>query len=116
MAGIENLVPLTTEKAREIGRLGGIASGERKRAVKSMREVYLRFLAKTISVDIDTDEGPRKKKRVAMTGAELLEYSMNKALARGTVSAFRMAKELREGLDGKAKSPRKRLDINKLLK
>lgn len=31
MANIENLVPLTTEKAREIGRKGGIRSGEVKR-------------------------------------------------------------------------------------
>lgn len=30
----ENLVPLTTEKAREIGRKGGIASGKAKREKK----------------------------------------------------------------------------------
>lgn len=31
MAGKDNLVPLTTEKAREIGKKGGIRSGEVKR-------------------------------------------------------------------------------------
>lgn len=39
MAGVDNLVPLTTEKAREIGRLGGIASGEAKRRKKTIREL-----------------------------------------------------------------------------
>lgn len=39
MAGADNLVPLTTEKAREIGKLGGIASGEAKRRKKTIREL-----------------------------------------------------------------------------
>lgn len=38
MSNEKNLVPLTTEKAREIGRKGGIASGEAKRRKKTMRE------------------------------------------------------------------------------
>lgn len=35
----QNLVPLTTEKAREIGKLGGIASGEAKRKKKTLKEL-----------------------------------------------------------------------------
>lgn len=45
MANDENLVPLTTTKAREVGRLGGIASGESKRKRKTLREELLALLS-----------------------------------------------------------------------
>ena len=38
MANEQNLKPLTTEKAREIGKKGGIASGKKKRARKEFKE------------------------------------------------------------------------------
>jgi len=44
MAGADNLVPLTTEKAREVGRLGGIASGEAKRRKKTLRDELIALL------------------------------------------------------------------------
>ena len=39
MANEQNLVPLTTDKAREIGRLGGIASGVAKREKKTLKQI-----------------------------------------------------------------------------
>ena len=39
MAGIDNLRTPTTEEAREIGRKGGIASGEAQRRKKELREL-----------------------------------------------------------------------------
>lgn len=39
MANEQNLVPLTTEKAREIGKKGGEASGVAKRQKKTLREL-----------------------------------------------------------------------------
>lgn len=39
MANEQNLVPLTTSKAREIGRLGGIASGKAKKRRKTLKEL-----------------------------------------------------------------------------
>lgn len=45
MAGIDNLVVPSSEKAREIGRKGGIASGEAKRARKTLREELLALLS-----------------------------------------------------------------------
>ena len=39
MANPENLVPLTTKKAREIGKLGGIASGKAKRERKTLAQI-----------------------------------------------------------------------------
>lgn len=38
MANIDNLVPLTSEKAREIGKKGGIASGKAKRERKKFTD------------------------------------------------------------------------------
>lgn len=40
----ENLVPLTTEKAREIGRKGGIASGKAKREKATMKKTLQMLL------------------------------------------------------------------------
>jgi len=45
VAGIDNLVVPSSEKAREIGRKGGIASGEAKRARKTLREELLALLS-----------------------------------------------------------------------
>lgn len=39
MANEQNLVPLTTEKAREIGSKGGIASGIARRQKKTLKEI-----------------------------------------------------------------------------
>ena len=41
---IENLVPLSTEKAREIGRKGGIASGKAKREKATMKKTLQMLL------------------------------------------------------------------------
>lgn len=40
MAGIDNLRMPTSEEAREIGRKGGIASGESRRAKRNLRELF----------------------------------------------------------------------------
>lgn len=39
MANEQNLVPLTTKKAREIGRKGGVASGKAKRQRKTLAQI-----------------------------------------------------------------------------
>lgn len=53
--GIDNLIPCnqrTKEEVREIGRKGGVASGEARRAKKTMREV-LEVLLETVDKDSD---------------------------------------------------------------
>lgn len=44
MTNKENLVPLTTEKAREIGAKGGIASGKAKKEKKLLTSALLELL------------------------------------------------------------------------
>lgn len=45
MANEQNLKPLTTKKAREIGKKGGIASGKKRREQKTLKEELLLLLA-----------------------------------------------------------------------
>lgn len=45
MANEQNLVPLSTDKAREIGKKGGIISGQRRAERKTLREELLLLLA-----------------------------------------------------------------------
>jgi hypothetical protein len=45
MANEKNLKPLTTEKAREIGKKGGIASGKAKRQRKALKEELILLLS-----------------------------------------------------------------------
>lgn len=49
--GRDNLVPLTTEKARKIGAQGGKASGEAKRKKKLLSEVYAEVIAEMYGED-----------------------------------------------------------------
>ena len=49
MANEQNLKPLTTEKAREIGKKGGVASGKAKKRRKEFKEALK--LALTVVVD-----------------------------------------------------------------
>ena len=45
MANEQNLKPLTTKKAREIGKKGGIASGKKRKEQKTLKEELLLLLA-----------------------------------------------------------------------
>ena len=90
MSGIDNLKPLTTEKAREIGKLGGIKSGQKKRERKLMSQIYSEFLAKKHKIDSGE----------SITGDELLSYVMSKVLARGDAASVSLLKEIREATEG----------------
>ena len=70
MANEENLIPFTSDQSREEaqknGRKGGIASGEAKRARKSMKEMLDYLLEKEIS---NTKTGEKVTCREAMLSA-----------------------------------------------
>lgn len=51
MAGKDNLVPLTTEKAREIGKKGGIRSGEVKREKASFKNAIKWLIESDIKIN-----------------------------------------------------------------
>lgn len=93
MTNPENLKPLTTEKAREIGRLGGIKSGEVKRQKKLMSQIYGDFLAEQHNIKI----GDEVKE---MSGYELINYVMKKVLSKGNSASVSLLKEVREATEG----------------
>ncbi len=92
MAGKDNLVPIdTTEKARELGRMGGKKSGESKRRKKSMRELALAIL------DAPSIDEAARAKLVALgiddsNGAALLLAMLNKGL-NGSEEAARFVRD-----------------------
>ena len=58
MAGVDNLTPFTVEKAREMGSLGGAASGEAKRKKKLLRELINEALEKNHPEKTDENGNP----------------------------------------------------------
>ena len=53
MANEQNLVRLTTEKAREIGKLGGIASGKAKKEKKLFKQAIEEKLGQSLDTMVD---------------------------------------------------------------
>lgn len=89
----QNLVPLTTEKAREIGSLGGKRSGEVKREKKLLSAIYAEMLADEFEVDLP--EGKTK-----LSGKEYMRRVAAAILARNDSAAVSMLKEIREATEG----------------
>jgi len=90
MSGKDNLIPLTTEKAREIGKKGGIASGKAKREKKLMSAIYAEYLEK------EHDLGGGKK----ITGEKRVSLIIDEILQRGDSPAVAMMKEIRSATEG----------------
>jgi hypothetical protein len=89
----ENLVPLSTEKAREIGAIGGKKSGESKREKKRLSQMYADMLAEEFEVEID---GVKTK----LEGKAFLRHVASKILERTDSASVSMLKEIREATEG----------------
>lgn len=63
---IDNLVPLTTEKAREIGRKGGINSGIARREKATMKETLRQMLEEV--ADIEGNDNKLTYRQLATLG------------------------------------------------
>ena len=113
---IDNLKPLTTEKAREIGKIGGIKSGQSKKKKKVMSQIYADYLMKKHK--ITGKDGISK----TISGQELLNNVMTKVLSRGDSSSVSLMKEIREGTEGQkitvnnAEVEKAAEELNKLFK
>jgi hypothetical protein len=82
---IENLVPLTTEKAREVGAKGGKRSGEVKRERKLLSAMYADLLAKGFDV-----EGEKLS----------IDQVASAIMARRDSASVSLLKEMREATEG----------------
>lgn len=95
MANNENLQRLTTEKAREIGKLGGKKSGEAKRAKKTMKEMLNYLLEQEI----------QNKKGEKATTLEALMVAQIKEAMKGNTKAVQFIR------DTIGENPAQKLDI-----
>lgn len=84
MSGKDNLVPLTTDKAREIGRKGGIESGKAKRIKRLMSSIYAEILAEDNSLE---------------SGLDIKEV-VRQILKKGGSPAVSQLREIREATEG----------------
>ena len=84
MAGIDNLKPpQSTEEARERGRVGGIKSGEARRAKRTLRECLEILLDK----EYKTDDGE------TLGGAELISLKQLERAMIGDTKAFEVIRD-----------------------
>lgn len=84
MANNENLKPIQSEsEAREKGKIGGIKSGEARRAKKTMKEMLDYLLSKEIE----------NKKGEKATTQEAISVSLIKQALNGNVKAFEVIRD-----------------------
>lgn len=78
----QNLRKLTSTEAREIGRLGGLASAESRRQKKALRECLEILLAEEFEIDTGTFDYK------TMTGAMAISYKLMQEALKGNIRAF----------------------------
>ena len=81
------------KEASELGRKGGIASGEARREKKRLSTIYGEMLAGKYEVTIN---GEKQK----LDGAELVRFIMRDVLMRRDSASVSLLKEIREATEG----------------
>lgn len=86
MANTQNLVPLTTEKAREIGAKGGIASGKVRKEKATMRKSLEMLLNSNINIDkIDDNSINDLKNKLKLLGADTSKMKVEDLVNAGLI-------------------------------
>lgn len=93
----ENLKPLTTEKAREIGREGGKASVKARREKKLMSQIFAEFLEREHEFEIKKG---KTKVRESMSGSELVNKAMSHVINRNDAASVSLMKVIAEVTEG----------------
>ncbi len=92
----DKLIPTnkrSKKEASELGRKGGIASGEARREKKRLSTIYGEMLAGKYEVTIN---GEKQK----LDGAELVRFIMRDVLMRRDSASVSLLKEIREATEG----------------
>lgn len=121
MANEENLKPLTTSQAREIGSLGGKASVKAKRERKAMKEQMLMLLSLPLKdgktkqsleqMGIDASQINNQMAVVASTYMQALKGNMNAVnVIREIIGERVMEVNVNQNIDDKVKELNKLLD------
>lgn len=86
MANTQNLVPLTTEKAREIGIKGGIASGKVRKEKATMRKSLEMLLNSNINIDkIDDNTIIDLRNKLKLLGADTSKMKVEDLVNAGLI-------------------------------
>lgn len=86
MANNSNLVPLTTEKAREIGIKGGIASGKVRKEKATMRKSLELLLNSNINIDkIDDNTIIDLRNKLKLLGADTSKMKVEDLVNAGLI-------------------------------
>lgn len=96
--GYENLVPVTQrskDEARELSRLGGIASGEARRRQKTIREMAQAILNMDITPQASVKLGALSAEQINSIGMAILAVHANKAME-GDVASARLLMDAAE--------------------
>ena len=94
----DKLIPAnrrSKQEASDLGRKGGIKSGEVRREKKRFSQIQAEFLAD--AYDIVFEEGEKAQK---LTGEQLLREVQRRILMRCDSASVSMIKEIREGKEG----------------
>lgn len=78
----QNLRKLTTTEAREIGRLGGLASAESRAKKKALKECLEILLAEEYEIDVGMCDYK------TMSGAMAISYKLIQEALKGNIKAF----------------------------
>lgn len=96
MANEQNLVPLSTEKAREIGKKGGIASGKAKRQRKTLAQIGEMIG----SLDIKSEKNREILKQAGIADEDMINdvgmiFRLNYKAQSGDIRAIELLAKLR---------------------
>lgn len=104
MSNLQNLRTPTTDEAREIGRKGGIASGEARRKKKACAEIAMRVIGSELSgadrAKVEKITGPLGDDEATLYAAALAQV-VTKAV-KGDLKAFRELQNVVEKAQGGA--------------
>ena len=104
MSNLQNLRTPTTDEAREIGRKGGIASGEARRKKKACAEIAMRVIGSELSgadrAKVEKVTGPLGDDEATLYAAALAQV-VTKAV-KGDLKAFRELQNVVEKAQGGA--------------
>lgn len=104
---IENLKPLSTEKAREIGRKGGIASGKAKKQRKNMKEA----LNMLLSLDVKSSKAREQLRQLGIEDEDMTnEMAMMVAMFTKAMKGDRGCAEFIRDTSGQ--KPKENLNID----
>lgn len=114
MAGKDNLIPLTTEKAREIGKKGGIRSGEVKREKATFKNAIKWLIESDIKIDKGNLYESFKKSGIdisKLNTTQLATLGLWSGAVQGNATNYKTLMEANEEIQTETETPNININI-----